>query len=56
MFRTFWRATSLIAFANADAPGLQFLTTILMARHFGTSQAMTPTLSPFPFPNPFNIF
>ena len=40
MFRTFWRATSLIAFANAAALGLQFLTTILMARTFGTSAAM----------------
>lgn len=40
MFRSFWRATGLIAFANAVALVLQFLTTILMARTFGTSASM----------------
>ncbi len=35
-----WRATGLIAFANAAALGLQFLTTVLIAREFGTRAEM----------------
>ena len=40
MVQTFWRRTGLIAFANAAALGLQFLTTILIAREFGASAQM----------------
>ena len=40
MFRTFWRATGLIAFSNAAALFLQFITTILIARAFGASAQM----------------
>jgi putative peptidoglycan lipid II flippase len=40
VFRSFWRATGLIASANAVALGLQFLTTILVAREFGATAAM----------------
>lgn len=36
----FWRATGLIATANAIALVLQFLTTVLMAREFGVSVRM----------------
>lgn len=35
-----WQATGLIALANAAALGLQFITTILIARQFGTSIPM----------------
>lgn len=35
-----WRATGLVAVANAGALGLQVLTTILVARQFGTSSQM----------------
>lgn len=35
-----WRATGLIALANGTALGLQFFTTILIARAFGTSAQM----------------
>jgi putative peptidoglycan lipid II flippase len=35
-----WRATGMIASANAAALGLQFLTTILVAREFGASAQM----------------
>lgn len=35
-----WRATGMVAFANAGALGLSFLTTILVARTFGTDAEM----------------
>lgn len=35
-----WRATGMVALANAGALGLQFFTTILVARQFGTSAQM----------------
>lgn len=35
-----WRATGLVAIANAGALGLQVLTTILIARQFGTTPQM----------------
>lgn len=40
MFRSLWRATGLIAAANAAALGVQFVTTVLTAREFGTSAQM----------------
>lgn len=40
MFRSLWRATGLIATANAAALAVQFLTTVLTAREFGTSAQM----------------
>jgi putative peptidoglycan lipid II flippase len=40
MGRTVWRAAGLLAAANGLALVLQFLTTVLMARTFGTSAAM----------------
>lgn len=40
MIRPFWRVTGLLAFANAAALALQFVTTILIARTFGATAQM----------------
>lgn len=40
VMHTFWRATGLLATANAAALALQFLTTILIARTFGATAQM----------------